>query len=274
MGAFLGLLTSFSITGSEMFGRRVSNELGPSVAAAGASVFAAIVGVVVALVIPGALIGRDLLLGAASGVGFGFGMVTYFQGVRVASSAVIAPTVGALSTVVPFGYTAVVDAVPSSLAIGGAIAAVMGLVLITAGGAPASNVRVGLRWGVVAGVAYGLGSVFIIETTSAAGAWPAVSQRAVAFTIVLGLALSRRRRLWPPATLRLPMVGTGVLAACASLCLLAGLQADPAAASVTASLFPATSVAGGRLLYGDSVATAQTAGLLVVLAGVIAVVAG
>ena len=52
-----------------------------------------------------------------------------------------------------------------------------------------------------------------------------------------------------------------------------GVQADPTPAVVTASMFPAVTVAVGRAFYGDTVSRKQLLGLFVVLIGVGTVVA-
>ena len=89
MGALFGLLASLSITSMEFFSRKITNEVGPIVAAAAGSLIAAVITVGIALVGGGDLIGRDLLLGAGSGLGFGLGLSTYLHGLRISSSAVI-----------------------------------------------------------------------------------------------------------------------------------------------------------------------------------------
>ena len=107
MGALLGLLTSFSITSTEIFSRRITNEIGPIVATSIVSLVAAVTTVVVALVTDGTIIARDMVLGGLSGICFGIGMATYFEGLRVSSSAVMGPTVASLSALIPFGWAAV-----------------------------------------------------------------------------------------------------------------------------------------------------------------------
>ena len=172
MGALFGLLTSFSITSGEFFSRRVTNEVGPIVATSVVSLVAAITTLVVAIVSDGALIGEDMLLGAASGVCFGVGMATYLQGLRVSSSAVVGPVVASLSALIPFFYAAVTAEAPAWLGYVGAGTAVTGLVLVTVGGAAASNVAGGLRFGLISGTGYGVGTSFLINVSEEAGRWP------------------------------------------------------------------------------------------------------
>ena len=66
----------------------------------------------------------------------------------------------------------------------------------------------------------------------------------------------------------------GVFTGLCTVLYLFGLRADPTAAVITASMFPAASVAIGRMVFHDAVSRLQAIGLVVVLAGVVGVVAG
>jgi len=273
MGALLGLLTSFSITSTEIFSRRITNEIGPIVATSIVSLVAAITTVVVALATDGTIIARDMILGGLSGICFGVGMATYFEGLRISSSAVMGPTVASLSALIPFGWAAVSDAAPPLLGYVGAAAAVVGLLLVTTGGAAASNVRGGLPFGLASGTGYGVGTSLLIDVSDSAGSWPLVSQRVIAFALIAGFAMARRRPLVPPGRFVVEGTIAGTVSGTSSVLLLAGLTANPAAASITATLFPAWSVAAGRVLFKDSVSRIQVLGMMVVIGGTIAIVA-
>ena len=64
----------------------------------------------------------------------------------------------------------------------------------------------------------------------------------------------------------------GLFGGLSTALLLAGFTFNAAATSVTASLFPATSVAAGRLFFGDAVSRAQVIGLVIVIIGTITIV--
>ncbi len=274
MGALFGLLTSLMISSTEFFGRRITNDVGPIVAAACLSLVASITMLVLALGTTGDATVESLLLGAFSGVGFGAGISLYLEGARVSSAAVVAPVSASLATLIPFAYTAVVDARPSAIGLLGAITVVVGLAAVTRDESATSNVGAGLRAGTASGMGYGIGTAILIEASEASGFWPLVSQRSLAFASIATFAVLRGRRLLPPARL-VPSIGAaGVFAGFSSVFLLLGLQADALSASVTASLYPAFSVALGRLVFADTVSKPQLAGLVVVLAGIVAVVLG
>lgn len=272
MGALFGLLASLSITSMEFFSRKITNEVGPIVAAASASLIAAFVTLGIATVGGGELIGRDLLLGAGSGLGFGLGLSTYLHGLRVSSSAVIGPTVASLSALIPFSYAAITGEAPPVLGFVGAALAVTGLVLVTVGGSEASNVAAGIPFGVLSGMGYGTGTTLLINVTDESGSWPIATQRGAAFVAIATFAVLRRRPILPPTRFAGHAGAAGVIAGVASLFLLLGLAISPAATSVTATVYPATSVAAGRAFFGDSVSRIQVMGLAVVIIGTIAIV--
>lgn len=273
MGALFGLIAALTIAAGDFFSRRVTNEIGPIVAASSTSLLATITTLVFAVMTDGSLIAGDMLLGALSGIGFGVGIATYLHGVSISSSAVVAPVNASLATLIPFTYASTVGAVPPIVSIAGAGATIVGLIFVTVGGAEASNVRGGFPVAAVSGLGYGFGTVFMITLDEASGNWPLVSQRGVAVLVVVIYALARRRPLLPPKRFAPNVIAGGFFAGVSSILLLAGLAINAPAASVTVSLFPAAAVVSGRLFFGDSVSRPQVIGLLIVVAGTIGIVA-
>ena len=274
MGVVFGLLASLSITSAEIFGRRITNSVGPVVAASVASFLAMFTALAVAMAIDGQPFARDLVLGALSGLGFGLGISSYLQGVRVSSAAVVGPTTAALSTLIPFSYAALTETAPPAVAFVGAGAAVVGLGFVTIGGSEASNLREGLPLGLASGFGYGVGTAILIETSEASGGWSLVSQRGAAFLVIAAYAVLRRRPVFPPRRMSGAAAAAGLFAGLSSVFLLAGLNVNAAAAAVSGSLYPASSVLAGWALFHDAVSRWQLVGLVIVVAGISAIVLG
>lgn len=272
MGALFGLLTALSIGIADLFGRRVVVRRGAVVAATMLQLVGVVATFAMLIVLGGEPIGADMVVGLASGVGFGIGLWGYLSGLGVSSSAVVAPIVAALSAVIPFTYTLVRGGSASALAIGGAVVAIGGLVLVSTRQAPAANVAQGVRWSVVSGLGYGFGLSVIIEATEASGVWPAAMQRLGALSVMVVIALRAGQGL-PVSGVRIAGITAGTVGALSTVFYLLAVQADPTPAVVTASMFPAVTVVVGRFVYGDVVSSRQVVGLGVVLVGVIAVVA-
>ena len=80
--------------------------------------------------------------------------------------------------------------------------------------------------------------------------------------------------LRPPDGQRSNLVVAGAFAGLSTVVYLLGIEADAPTAVVTASMFPAASVAIGYLSYRDPVSRLQLVGLAIVLLGVAGVVLG
>jgi drug/metabolite transporter (DMT)-like permease len=272
MGALFGALAALSIGLADLFSRQIVNRRGPNVAAMMIQAVATVASLVLVLVIASEFGWRDVGIGAVSGIGLAVGLACYLGGLARSSSAVVAPIVATLSAVIPFVYAVARGASSSVLAVSGVAVAVGGLVLVTAGGEPVANVGAGSRWAVASGLGYGFGLSVVIEASVASGAWPAVGQRAAAMVLMV-LVVARSQHRVPLVGVRLLGIAAGVIAALSTVFYLLGVQADATPAVVTASMFPAVTVAVGYAVFGDSVSRTQVVGLGVVLVGVTAVVA-
>lgn len=255
-----------------MFGRRVTAATSAVTASAVMQLFAALLSLLAITFVESAWLWGDVWLGAVSGLGMGSGLACYFGGLQRSSSAVVAPIVATLSVVIPYLYTLATGTSPTGLALVGALAALAGLVLVTASGSSTERVRAGVVWGLASGLSYGFALTVVIETSSDSGVWPSVSQRLVAVVLMVTLATGLGVPRVPPGGLRVAAALAGFFAGATSLTYIAGVQIDAQPAVVTAGLFPIASVAGGRFFYGDEVTPPQIAGIAVALAGVTAVV--
>lgn len=272
MGALFGVLAALSIGLADLFSRHIVNRRGPNLAAMMIQTVATVVSFALLFVVASEFGWRDVGVGALSGIGLAAGLACYLGGLARSSSAVVAPVVATLSAVIPFGYAVARGAATSAWAVSGAALAVAGLVLVTAGGEPMANVGAGARWALASGLGYGFGLSVVIEASEASGAWPAVGQRAAAMVLMAFVVVRTQGRV-PLVGVRVLGLAAGTVAALSTVFYLLGVQADPTPAVVTASMFPAVTVAVGKVVFGDSVSRAQVLGLLVVLVGVTAVVA-
>ena len=274
MGALFGVLSSLSVGVSEMFGRRGAKVTGVLAVCVVSQGVAAVAAFAMLLWLPSQPTWPDLGRGAVSGAGFGIGMVAYLGGLMRSSATVIAPMVATMTVVIPFGVAVAGGAEMTGLAALGVGVALVGLLFITAGGRVGSGTLAGLLWGATSGFGYGVGLAALIGTSSAGGSWPAVVQRLVACLLTVVAALVVHSPVVPRGAVRWTALWSGVFGGLASVLYLLGIQADVLPAAVTGAMFPAISVAIGRLVFGDSVRSVQLLGLGLVLAGVAGVVAG
>lgn len=273
MGAVFGALTALCIGLSDLFGRRVVAARGAVATAMAVQAVATVVSAATLLVISSTFDLGDVLIGAVSGLGFGVGLGCYFGGLARSTSTVVSPIVATLSAVVPFAYAVGRGASVSGWSVAGAVVAIGGLLLITAGGGRVAHAAVGSRWALASGLGYGVGLSIMIEASEASGAWPALAQRATAFVLMVAVAVRSTGGVPTLGGMRLAVLVAGAFAAMSTVLYLLGVQADTTPAVVTASMFPAVTIAIGRAFYGDTVSRSQVLGLLVVLFGVAGVVA-
>ena len=273
MGALFGALTALCIGLSDLFGRRVVAARGAVATVMAIQAVAAVVSAATLLVISSTFDLGDVLIGAVSGLGFGVGLGCYFGGLARSTSTVVSPIVATLSAVVPFTYAVGRGAAVSGWSVAGAVVAIGGLLLITVGGGRVAHVAVGSRWALVSGLGYGVGLSIMIEVSEASGAWPALAQRATAFVLMVAVAVRSTGGVPTLGGMRLAVLVAGAFAAMSTVFYLFGVQADTTPAVVTASMFPAVTIAIGRAFYGDTVSRPQLFGLLVVLVGIAGVVA-
>lgn len=271
MGLFFGLLTAASIGLSDLFGRRILRSHGAVTAGVGIQFAALITSVGGLFVVSSRFSLADLGFGLISGIGMGIGLWAYFSGLARSSSALVAPLVATLSALVPYLYAVLRGASPTTLAVTGAVLALIGLTLVTTTGTRPAHFASGVRWGVVSGMGYGLGLSAVIEASDAGGSWPAVGQRITALAGIALLARTTSVPVVPPAGLRRFVAIGGVFAGLSTVFYLLGLESDTTSTVIAASLFPAMTVLVGRAVYGDDVSARQVVGLGVVLVGVIAV---
>jgi drug/metabolite transporter (DMT)-like permease len=274
MGLVFGLLTALCIGGSDLFGRRVVNARGPIVTGVTIQFVAIFTALAATLIVPSVFSWGDGLIGMLSGLGLGLGLLWYFTGLTHSSSAVVAPLVATLSAVIPFSYAIVRGESPTFIALFGALVALIGLGFITVGGGLTDHIGAGVRWGVASGMAYGIGLSLAIEVSDASGSWPAMMQRVSAFALMVVVAAGAKKKPIPPRGLRLPAVVSGIFAGLSTVFFLLGLDVDPTAAVVTASLFPVVTVVVGRRAAGAPPAPRQIGGIGLVILGVIGVAVG
>jgi drug/metabolite transporter (DMT)-like permease len=266
-----GLLTSLSIGTSDLFGRRLANARGPIVTGVLLQSVALATSLVAVVVVASRFSGSDLAIGIASGFGTGFGLAAYFAGVSRSSSAIVAPIVATLSSVVPYTYALLRGAAPTALGIVGALVAIAGVGVITVGRVRAASLATGVRWGVVSGLGFGVGLSVVIDASDEGGAWPAVGQRLAAVVLMLAVARATRTVVRVPRRLVATGVVSGVFAGLSTVFFLLGVEVEPTSTVVAGSVFPAFIVLVGRFVYGDEVLPRQVVGIGVVLVGVVLV---
>ena len=274
IGALFGVLAALLIGLGDLFGRRVSIRSSPITSMAAMQCVAAVTLIISLLFWSRTPNGADLLLGAISGLGAATGLCCYYMGLRKESSAVMAPLVAVIATVVPVLWALTIGIEVSYLSAVGVLIALIGLVLVTSDGRIQPNVKEGAIWGVASGLGYGLGFAALLNVTTIGGTWVLVSQRLIAFAIMIPVATVAKAVITPPKGARIAALTGGICAGATSIAFFVGIQFDQLPTVVAMSLFPVFSVLVGRLFFKDQVTIRQVCGIALAVMGTGVVVGG
>jgi drug/metabolite transporter (DMT)-like permease len=204
-----------------------------------------------------------LLWGALSGVGSGIGTISLYQGLVVGRMGVVAPLSAVLTAALPAVVGLATGERLSAVAAVGLAVAVPAVALVSWQPRGGEGSASGVRFGVVAGCGFALLFIALDRAGTQAGAWPLLPGQAVAFLVILPLAL---RLLDPAARWRRaagPGVVSGVLGGTANLLFLAATGAGRlAVVAVLTALYPAVTILLARGLLDERWTRSQAAGLI------------
>ncbi len=194
---------------------------------------------------------RALGWGVVAGCLGAIGAMSLYQGLATARAAVVAPLAGVLGASVPVVIGTLQGERPAALAWLGVALALPAIWLLSTQGRAFGP---GARYGVMAGISFGLQFVVLSWTPEGSALWPIAASHAGAI-VLMGAILRARDLGWrlPPSTRR-PAVGAGALnVAAVSFFLLAARSGLVSLSSVIASLYPAPTVVLAVLLDGEEV---------------------
>ena len=238
-----------------------------------------------ALLIPFALIAADetpsaaavgwaALAGSAGIIALG----AFYRGLAIGTMSVVAP-ISATAAAVPVLVGVAEGERPGTLQVAGMVAALAGVILasrepIEEGGAPTNRASIGLA--LVAAAGFGTFFVGIDKASATAEVpWVIVVQRGCSLVLLLAAALVARPSLPRDRTSVAALGVIGLLDLGANgLYALATTKGLLSVVSVLGSLYPAVTVVLARLVLAERIARIQEVGVVLALAGVVAISAG
>jgi len=269
MPVLLGALASLLIGCSDFLGRYGTRRSNAVTATSGAMLGGAVVATAALLVIPGVLTGRDLLLGATSGLVVGIALALLYEAMATSSAAVAGPLVALGAAFIPLVWDISRGNTPSQLVAVGVVVAISSLLLVMYSPTLRGTLRRGVALSLVAALLFGVAFTLVGEAGDGSGAWAPAAQRVVALGVMLLLATVRRVPRLPPRRLIGPMLVSGV---CGSLAIVAfalgAQQGSLTAVAVSASMFPAVSATLAAAFDEDTLRWWQLIGILGVVAGI------
>lgn len=279
MAVFLGLLVAAAYGAGDFFGG-LATKRNPATTVVAVSQGCGLVVLAVgfALFRPDLPPGRDLLLGALSGLIGVVGVTLLYRGLAEGAMGVVAPLTGVGAAILPVGWGLLSGERPSGLALVGIVAALAAIVLV-AGGEAREEGRTAGRTGVLLALGAGacFGGVFIVlgSTSDDAGFWPLISARAVSVGLMTAAVAAGRVHV-RVARGSFPLVAVaGLLDVGANaIFLLAAREGLLSLVSVLSSLYPAATAFLARIVLGERLQRAQLAGVGLALVGVTMIATG
>lgn len=269
MPVLLGIIASLLIGTSDYFSRLAATKSKSVTVVATALVSGTLAAVLAAALFGGTASVRDIGFGLMSGVVSGFALMLLYQGMTIASVAVVSPTSSAFVALIPFAWGLSRGESPRTLALIGVAVTVPSLALTSFSPKLGNRARTGLLFGIGSGVLFGIGFIFLGETSPDSGLWPAGAQRASAWLAMFLLATSQRvPRFCPPDVRKFALLG-GALGSLGIVAFTAGVQRGAISeVSVAASGYPAVTAVLVWTFDREHLHWWQAIGILGAIAGV------
>lgn len=212
----------------------------------------------------------DLLISIAGGVFGAVGLSLLYRGLSVGRMGVVAPVAAVLTATLPVAFGFLTEGIPSIFAIFGIVCAAVSVILVSRSPAAPGGRPSGLRYGVAAGVVFGLFTISASLLSDGLIISPVVLIRATSVLVVVTwLLLGRQpwrvsRGLWPA------LVAIGVVDMAATAAYLSAIAIGPLAiAAILASLYPVITTILAGLFLRERVTAVHAAGILAAAAAVV-----
>lgn len=260
---------------SDFFGGLASRRDSEVTVTATAHIVGLVLVALAALVFPAAAVTpRDLLLGAAVGVGGAVGVTALYGALARGRMSVVAPITAALSGSLPALYDFARGTALRPLALAGLGVALVAIVIVSSVGHPedrAAMPPIAIGLSLLAGVSFSGSFIFLSMAGKTAGLVPLVMARVVSVALMGGLTLARSRgRISLARSAVAPALGAGALDAVANVTMLTAIRIGPlAVASVLGSLYPVATILLARFVLKERLHWAQRVGVALALAAVL-----
>jgi drug/metabolite transporter (DMT)-like permease len=222
---------------------------------------------------PGA---EAMLPAAVAGLMGAVSVVIFYLALSYGPVSIVAPVL-ASSACIPVVYGLIQGERPSALQLGGLVATLVGVVLVswTSSGDYASRGRRGVALAVLAALLTGTLFVIFSKASQHDAYWASLVLRACSLSAIAVVVLVRRVsiRVDPRALLVIALIGALDVLANLAYSVATTLQLL-SITIVLASLFPVVTVALARIHLGERVTRLQEAGAVLTILGVLAIAAG
>lgn len=203
----------------------------------------------------------DLGWGVLGGLVGTVGFMSMLHGFAVGRMGVVSPVAAALGAMVPVLVTAFSTGMPPQQQLWGFALALASIWLLSPRGGEHSQ-NSGLRFGIIAGLGFGLFFTTLDQIGAGATFWPLAASRLASSLLLAGIALATRRMQLPAKLPILILIGSGVLDMLGNFLFLRAVQSGRLdIAAVLVSLYPGITVLLARLIEKEHLSRLQVAGV-------------
>ncbi|GAB6089238.1 EamA family transporter [Spirochaeta dissipatitropha] len=237
-----------------------------------------VVGLVIA-VIAAPLLGStqvsaaDLLWGAAAGLSGAVGLAYLYKGIAHGIVAIAAPKAAVVGAALPVVGGVLLGQMPEASAWAGIIISIIAIFLLSWEKIDHSSrklVHLSLKYGLIAGTAFGGFSILISQTSDTSGFWPLVSSRAVSVAVVFAMTVlnGRKVRLARESLAAVSVAGSMDILANIFFLIAVRLTLLPIVA-VVSGFAPAPTVLLGHFILHEKLGWNRVLGLAAALLGIV-----
>lgn len=212
---------------------------------------------------------------ALAGLAGALGIASLYQGLASARTAVVAPIAGVLAATIPVTVGWLSQGMPSVWRMIGIGVALLAVVLVSRSPDPLTGRPAGVRFGILAGLGFGLFNVFASRFSPGVVFGPLVIVRALeGAAIVSAILLTRRAWRVPRSVVPLALaVGVGDMAG-NGFFVLAAQAGRLDVASVLSSLYPVTTIVLAAILLRERVNRVHGLGIALAAAAIVLIAGG
>ncbi len=210
----------------------------------------------------GAPSGADLVWGTVAGVSGGLGLLFLYRGMAVAALGLVAPVAAIGTAVFPLLFGISVGERPAVLEVAGIALGLGAIWLVSYESAGRTGPALtGLFYGIGAGAGFGGLLVGLSRIGEDGGIWPLAPTRLTGALVVLAIALAFRDPLVPRRVSWPPILAAAFIGVFGNVFFLFASQRSLVVAAVVGSLFPGATVLLARFVLNEVLTPPRLAGL-------------
>ena len=290
MAIILGLASALTYGAADFLGGLATRRTKVLSVVLLSQLFGAVLLVAIFPLFRGATLTVDALWwGALAGVAGAVGITLFYQGLAIGRMGAVAPITAVEAATIPVLFGLAIGERPTPIALAGVLLALLAVGLVSASAEPepavaavgpvAASRPLWLRSGVAhalgAGLAFGAFFILLDRAGDSTGLWPLVGARISSVALIaLAVAATRGWERPPPAGGRIILAAGALDVAANTFYLLATREGLLSIVAVLTSMYPATTVVLARMTLGERFGRTQSIGLLIAVAGVVAIALG